>query len=259
MLKGQTGIEVKRIRCLLANFLLSLWLCGSITGCLWWQTKEPERTPQGLYENGLMLMGKKKYEKAAGSFKKVKEEFPLSKYTVLAELKTADAYFLDKNYVEAVLLYEEFKKLHPTHAEVPYVIHQLGMCHYKQMRTLDRDQTETEKAIEQFRYLIENFPQSPHAAEARTKMELCRKQLAEHEFYIGNFYFRGKKYRAALGRYEGILQKYPGTKLDDPVKRLITECQGQIAKQEQKRKEKEAKEEKKKKEREEKISGKKSP
>lgn len=237
---------------IIAYFLLAILLSGAISGCAWWRKKEPEPTPQALYENALKLFQKKRYEKAAEAFKKVKEEFPLSKYTPLAELKTADAFFFDKNYAEAIVLYEEFKKLHPTRPEIPYVIYQLGMCHYKQMRSLDRDQTETEKAIEQFRYLIENFPQSPQAEEAKMRMQICRKQLAEHEFYIADFYFRTKKYKAALGRFEGILQKYPGLDFDERVKHLLEESRAQIAKEEQKRKEKEAREEQRKKEREEK-------
>jgi len=205
----------------------------------------------------MKFFDKKQYERSAEAFKKIKEEFPLSDYTPLAEIRTADSYFFNKNYAEAIVLYEDFKKLHPVHPEVPYTIYQLGMCHYKQMRTLDRDQTETEKAIEQFRYLVENFPQNTHALGAKTRMQACLKQLADHEFYVGNFYFRRKRYKAALGRYEIILQKYPESGLEQKIKPLVATCQKEIAKQEQKRKENEALEERKKKEREDKQKNKK--
>ena len=194
--------------------------------------------------------GKKNYEISAEAFKKIKDEFPLSEYTLVAELRTADSYFFNKNYAEAIVLYEEFKKLHPTHPEVPYTIYQLGMCHYKQMRTLDCDQTETEKAIEQFRYLIENFPQSTHSTAARTRMQECLNQLAAHEFYVGDFYFRIKRYKAALGRFQWVLQKYPDSGMESKVNPLIVKCQAEIAKEDKKTKEKEAREEKKKKEQE---------
>ena len=231
-------------------FLAAFFLAAGSTGCAWWKKKEPEPTPQVLYEGAMKLFNKKKYEKAAEAFKKFKEEFPLHEYTPLVELRTADCYFFDKNYSEAIVLYEEFKKLHPMHPEIPYAIYQLGMCHYRQMRTLDRDQTETEKAIEQFRYLIENFPQSTQTVEAKTRLQVCQRQLADHEFYVGHFYFRMKKYKAALGRFEGILQKYPESALEQKIKPLLVTCQKEIAKEEQKKKEKEAREEKKKKERE---------
>jgi outer membrane protein assembly factor BamD len=232
--------------------LASLWLAFCVSGCAWGKKKEQATTPQAMYEDAMSLFQRKKYERAAQAFKKFKEEFPLSDLTPMVELRTADAYFFDKNYSEAIVLYEEFKKLHPLHPEIPYSIGQLGMCHFKQMHTLDRDQTETEKAIEQFRYLIENFPQSPHVPEARTKMKICQKQLADHEFYVGNFYMRMKKYKGALDRFEGILQKFPESGLDEKVKRLAEKCRAEIAKEEQKKKGEEAQEERKKKEREEK-------
>jgi len=238
---------------LLATFLFSV----SSAGCAWWQKKEPEPSPQVLYEKAMKYFGKKSFETSAEAFKKLRDDFPLSDYTILAELRTADSYFFNKNYAEAIVLYEEFKKLHPMHPEVPYAIYQLGMCHYKQMRTLDRDQTETEKAIEQFRYLIENFPQSAHTTEAKSRMQTCLKQLADHEFYVGNFYFRTKRYKAALGRFEIILKKYPESGLEQKIKPRMVTCQTEIAKAEQKKKENEAREERKKKEREDKQKNKK--
>jgi len=120
------------------------------------------------------------------------------------------------------------------------------------MRTIDRDQTETEKAIEQFRYLIENFPQSAHTTEAKARMQACLKQLADQEFYVGNFYMRIKRYKAALGRFEIVLRKYPDSGLEQKIRPLIAKCQTEIVKEEQKRKEHEAREEKKKKELEDK-------
>jgi outer membrane protein assembly factor BamD len=237
---------------LLATILIVIFA----SGCAWWKKKETPTTPQGLYEDAMSLLQRKKYERAAQAFQKFKEEFPLSEYTPLVELRIADVNFFDKKYAEAIVLYEEFKKLHPTHPEIPYAIYQLGMCHYNQMHSLDRDQTETERAIEQFRYLTENFPQSPHAADAKTSMQVCLRRLADHEFYVGHFYFRTKKYRAALGRFEGILQKYPECGLEGKIKPLVETCKFEIVKDEQKRKEKEAQEEKKRKEREDKKKAK---
>ncbi len=244
------------------NFLKEIVLIGMLaiflSGCtllmdlIWGKKRQPDPSPQGMYEYAMRLFQKKKYDKAAEAFKKLKEEHPLSEYTPLAELRTADSIYYDKNYAEAILLYEEFKKLHPTHPEVPYAIYQVGMCHFKQLPTLDRDQTETQKAIEQFRYLIENFPQSPRVVEGKGKMQICQRQLAEHEFYIGNFYLRTKKYKAALGRFEGLLEKFPDFGFEPRTRPLIKKCQGEIFKEEEKKKAQEAREERKKQEREKK-------
>jgi len=183
----------------------------------------------------MKLYNKKKYEPATEAFRKFKEEFPLSSYTPLAELRTADSLYYDKRYIEAISAYEEFKKLHPTHPEVPYVIFQLGMCHFKQIGTTDRDQTVTEKALEQFRYFVESYPQSPQAAEARKNLETCRKRLAEHEYLIGDFYYRTKKYQAALLRFEALLEKYPDSGFDERLRTRLQECRKHLAKEQKKK------------------------
>ncbi|MBI4495870.1 MAG: outer membrane protein assembly factor BamD [Deltaproteobacteria bacterium] len=236
--------------------LVLIILFGYAAGCSWGRKMEKESTPQEFYESAMALLQKKKYEPAAEAFKKVKEEFPLSQYTALAEVRGADAVFLDKKYAEAIVLYEEFRKLHPTHPEIPYAIYQMGMSHYKQMHTIDRDQTETEKAIEQFRYLIENYPQSPQAEEGRMRLRYCRLHLAQHEYSIGHFYYRTKKFQAALGRFEGILQRYPDLGWEERLNPLIKECRTKVEREEQKKMEKAAREEQKRKKEEEKKKAK---
>ena len=243
-LNGWKGIMQKK---LLLPILSSIFLLFWVSGCALFEKKEPERTPQAAYEEALRLLERKKYERSAEAFRKFKEDFPLSTYTPLAELRLADSLYFDKNYAEAIVLYEEFKKLHPIHPEIPYAIYQVGMCHFKQMLAIDRDQTVAEKALEQFRYVVENFPQSKYTSDAKTKMQLCQRQLADHEYVIADFYYRMGHYKAARGRLEEILKKYPDVGLEKKINPLLETCREKIAKEEKTQKEKEEKEAKKKK------------
>jgi len=241
---AKTNFSKDRVLPILFSILL---LIGS-HGCALFERQEPAKTPQAAYEDGMRLLEKKKYERSAEAFRKFKEDYPLSTYTPLAELRLADSLYFDKNYAEAIVQYEEFKKLHPVHPEIPYAIYQVGMCHFKQMLTIDRDQTVTEKALEQFRYVVENFPQNKYTPDAKTKMQLCQRHLADHEFTIGHFYYRMGHYKAALSRFEEIQKKYPDVVgLEGKMKPLMETCREKIAKEEKKQKEKEEREAKKKK------------
>ncbi len=235
---------ISSTRYLLIGSSISLLLWAS--GCGLFAKKAPPATPQAAYEEAVKLLEKKKYERSAEAFRRFKEEFPLSTYTPLAELRLADSLYFDKNYAEAIVQYEEFKKLHPTHPDIPYAIYQVGMCYLRQMRSVDRDQTPTERALEQFRYVVENFQQSKYTPEAAEKMQICQRQLAEQEFYIAHFYYRKEHYKAALGRFEGILKKYPDLGLEKRINPYLKTCQEKVAKEEKKLKEKEEREAKKK-------------
>jgi len=184
--------------------------------------KKIEGDPETLYKQGLARFNKRDYPEALKKFEELKSSFPDSPpYTVWAELKVGDCHFLKKEYVEAIAAYEEFKKIHPSHEEIPYVQFQIGMSYFNQMLTLDRDQTPTKKALSSFEYLIAGYPPSLFTEKAREKVAFCKKRLADHEFYIGNFYYKHGRFEAAASRFEGLLEKFPKVPEEDKTLYLL--------------------------------------
>jgi outer membrane protein assembly factor BamD len=191
---------------------------GLLLGCGGKGVKTTAGDPEALYREGLVRFNKRDYSEALKKFQELKANFPDSPpYTVWAELKVGDCHFLKKEYVEAIAAYEEFKKIHPTHEEMPYVQYQIGMSHFKQKLSLDRDQTATKKALSSFEYLSANYPPSLFTEKAKEKIEICRKQLADHEFYVGNYYYKHKNYGAASYRFQQLLVNFPKMANEDEV------------------------------------------
>ena len=202
-------------------------------GCAWWkQSSLPGASPERLYQRGYEDYQKGRYKKSIESFQRLKEEYPLSKLAILAEMGIADAYFSDGEYGEAEAVYSDFINLHPTNENLPYALYQLGMCHYKQIPSIDRDQTETQKARKEFEALLTRFPSSKFAFLAEKMLRECKQKLAEHEFYVGKFYFKQKRYTAALKRFEGIAAQYQNVGLDYKVNYFIEETKRRLAQQE---------------------------
>jgi outer membrane protein assembly factor BamD len=186
------------------------------------EVKKIEGDPERLYKEGLARFNKRDYPVALKKFEELKSSFPDSPpYTIWAELKVGDCHFLQKAYVEAIAAYEEFKKIHPSHEEIPYVQFQIGMSYFNQMLTLDRDQTFTKKALSSFEYLIANYPPSLFTEKAKEKISICKKRLAAHEFYIGNFYYKQGIFQAAASRFEGLLEKFPKEPGEDETLYLL--------------------------------------
>lgn len=205
--------------CLLLTLLLSLW--GGCAG-KGKDVKTIKGDPEILYRQGLERFNKRDYSEALKIFEQIKSNFPDSPpYTQWAEIKVGDCHFFNKDYVEAIAAYEEFKKTRPTHEDIPYVQYQIGMSYFQQMRTHDRDQTATKKALSNFEYLVANTPPSLFTEKATEKIELCKKQLADHEFYIGHFYYKQGRYQAAASRFEGLLEKFPKRTEEDRTLYLL--------------------------------------
>ncbi len=195
----------------------------------WFRKSDMTRaTPEGLYRKGYEDYQNGSYKKAIASFERLRDEYPMSELAILAKLGIADAHYSDKAYVEAEAAYGDFIYLHPTNENLPYVMYQLGMCHYQQMSSIDRDQAETVKAVQEFEKLLARFPNSKFALMAEKMVRECRARIAEHEFYVGEFYFKQKKYEAALSRFETVAREYPNLGLDYKVSIYLQETREQM-------------------------------
>lgn len=215
---------------------VALVLCVfMITGCAWWSwlglgsSSPPGRgTPADLYRAGIEYYQDRKYKRAVEQFTRLREEYPLSQYAVLAEMGIADSYYSSRDYLMAEAYYREFMSMRPTNENVPYAMYQIGMCNYNQILGVDRDQESTRAAKAAFESLISRFPESRYAFMAEQKLRETRQRLGEHEFYVGQFYFRRGEYEAALRRFENIQQNYSNLGLDYRVSYFLHETRQKL-------------------------------
>ena len=197
------------------------------SGCAWFETKE-EKSAQELASNGMDDFKSGNYRKAIKSFDKLKDWYPFSKFSILAELKIADAYYCLREYEDAIFAYEEFENLHPNNEATPYVIYQIGLCYFEQVSTPDRDQSSAEKAKSTFIRLIKQFPRDKYAHMGKAYIKKCDKSLAEAVFGIGLYYYKSKHYKGALARFKSVISDYPDVGLHCKVLQYIAQCEALI-------------------------------
>ena len=188
-----------------------------------------DRSHEELLANGIAKMEDKNYIGAIEAFQTIKDRYPYSKSAITAELKMADAYYRTKEYDSAFDVYDEFERLHPKDKNIPYVIFRKGMCHFKQIKTIDRDQTHTMMAREQFKRLVNRFPESDYANNATENIKECLVYLAEYELYVAHYYFKEGKYQPALERYMYIIKNYPDMGQYHQALEYISKCKEKLA------------------------------
>ena len=199
-------------------------------GCSFLFAPEQEKTANELAEQGREEFAEEKYQKAVEAYRKLKDWYPFSQYAKEAELKIADAHYQLKEYEQAISAYEEFERLHPNDPKIPYVVYRTGRCYFDRMKSIDRDQSFTEKALQVFKQLRRRFPESQYAEKAASHTRKCLKTLAGHDFYVGEFYFKQERYKAALARFENVVNNYPA-ELDDLQAKAwdyIDRCRGHL-------------------------------
>ena len=216
-----------RLPLILTVLLISVALTS---GCAIFRTQEEEvDSVEVLLQRGTEQFEKGNYKAALDAFELLKDWYPFSRHVVFAELKIGDSYYHLKQYEDAIAAYEEFAELHPGNDARPYVIYQIGRCYFDQIATIDRDQSPTREALKTFRQLRQQYPKSMHAERANDHINRCLKNLAGNEFYIARFYYRSKRYRAALHRFQTVVTEYPDVGLHREAMQYIAKCEARLS------------------------------
>jgi len=200
---------------------LSIIVLALFSGCASLKKLDSEtksyRNAEEIYKAGVKQYHTVHYEEAEKTLELLLERYPLNPYSLDGEIVLADVFYADEKYDEARVYYTEFVALHPSHPKASYALFQKGMCFFRTVLVLDRDQTTTRKAIIAFEDLIKYFPQSSYNDKAVELVAFLRKRLAEREFYVGKFYLKKKNYKGALARFKVVLKDYPEARFIDEI------------------------------------------
>ena len=165
-----------------------------------------------LFQKGKALLEKKKYDEGRKYLNFVFETYPNDPEGRQALLLVADSYFRQggtTGYTEARFRYRDYLNRYPGAPQRDYARYQFAVCYDKEHEKPDRDQTSTREALEQYRVLLQEYPNSTYVTVARERIRRLTDALADHEFGVGYFYIRKGAPGAALGRFTSIEQRYP--------------------------------------------------
>jgi outer membrane protein assembly factor BamD len=185
--------------------LLVLAACGS--------TEETyvERPVDVLYNQAMDDLQAGDDKKAAKLFDEVERQHPYSSWATKAQLMAAYSHYRANQYDEAVAAADRFIELHPASPDVPYAYYLKGLSYYERISDIHRDQEMTEQAKRTFEELINRYPDSEYARDARLKIDLTNDHLAGKEMVIGRYYLHGGFYLAAINRFKTVVNKYQTT------------------------------------------------
>jgi outer membrane protein assembly factor BamD len=183
---------------------------------------------QVIWEAGQKALAKRDYDSARQHFRRIVDAFPQSPYVAEARLAIGETYTKEGGSASDILgvaAYREFLTLFPSHPKSDYAQYQIGEAYFRMKNGPDRDQTNTEHALEEYQRLLELYPTSSHAEDARKRIAEVRNSLARAEFMAGYFYQRTRlACRAAIARYESVLTDYPDFQGTDEVLFRLAEC-----------------------------------
>ncbi len=159
---------------------------------------------------------------AAQKFNEAELIFPQSEWAPIAALMTAYVYYADDYYPDAIYELERFIKVYPNHKDKDYAHFLLAMCFYENIIDEKRDLGPLLKSKKEFEIVINNYPSTEFAADARFKIELINDRLAGKEMYVGRHYLKSKKWIPAINRFKNVIENYGTTiYVEEALHRLV--------------------------------------
>jgi outer membrane protein assembly factor BamD len=175
-------------------------------------TKNTQQPDKVLYDQAIKDIEHGRYEVARISLQTLMNTYESSEYLAKAKLAVADSWFREggvNGLAQAEAEYKDFILFYPNMPEAAEAQFRVCNIHYKQMERSDRDWTQTLRADDECRAVLTQFPNSKFAPVAMQMVRNIQESLAEHEFVVGDFYFKRDMNPAAANRLNALVDQYP--------------------------------------------------
>ncbi len=186
---------------------------------------------QQLYEKGEFNLANKEYQTAISLFEALDARYPFSIYAEQAQLDIIYAYYKAGDKASAVAAADRYIQIYPASPNVDYAYYLKGIANYDQehgflqryvnINDAQRDLGTAFEAYQDFNTLIQRFPDSKYAPDARKRMIHLRELLARHDYEIAEYYYKRGSYVAAINRAQGVIHNFPQTAATEPALILL--------------------------------------
>jgi outer membrane protein assembly factor BamD len=206
-------------RHLLVSAVLVLML-GIVAGCSSNRGRELQGNPDKLYELAHKALKSGNYKDAVAYYEQLEARFPFSNPARQAQLDLMYAYYKDRQPESAIDQADQFIRENPTHPRVDYAYYIKGLVWFERNRNFlerwfnadlsQRPPIDARKSFQAFQTLVQRYPNSLYAADARQRMIYLRNRLADYEVHVARYYLKRGAYVGAINRAKYALENYDG-------------------------------------------------
>ncbi|MBL4598960.1 MAG: outer membrane protein assembly factor BamD [Rhizobiaceae bacterium] len=181
------------------------------------------KPPDVLYNQALANMDAGDLKEAAKRLTELDQQHPYSEYSRKSLILSTFINYREGKYVEAVGTGQRFIQLYPGHKDTAYAQYLIGMSYYRRMPHITRDQTVTGNAYNAMNTVVQNYPDSEYAEDAKTKMRITLDQLAGKEMLVGRYYQERREFLAAINRFRKVVERMQTTRHVEEALARLTE------------------------------------
>jgi outer membrane protein assembly factor BamD len=179
-----------------------------------WDAKE-------FHDKAKTAMEAENYQKAIKLYETLEARYPFGDYAAQTQLDIAYAYYKNDDPEAAIAATDRFIKIHPRNPSVDYAYYLKGLINFNRSigfieRFLPTDASQrnpsnVKEAYDNFDLLINRFPESKYAPDAKQRMLSLRNNMAMYEVHVARFYLNRRAYIAAANRAGHVIKEYQRT------------------------------------------------
>src|SRR6202040_1684147 len=172
-------------------------------------SKQPDKV---LFDRAMDAMKHNRFDVARMTLQTLINTYPDSEFIARAKLAVADSWYAEGGSTamqQAEIEYKDFRTFFPNMPEAAEAQLKVANIHYQEMEKADRDFTHAMRAEEEYRALIQEYPESKLVPLAKQRVREVQEVLADREFGIGRFYFLRNSFPAAIARLQTLVDRYP--------------------------------------------------
>jgi len=200
--------------------------------------KVPDKSAQALFVDARQALDTGLYQKAIQILSAIDSRFPFGPISHQVQLDLIYAYYKSGNAAQGIALTDRFLRLNPNNPNIDYVYYMRALINVSTEENLfqdlagidrsDRDPSASREAFADLKRIIDDFPQSKYAADARKRMIAIKSRLAQYELAVARFYLKRDAYASAANRGRYIVEYFSTSAEVEEALEIMIECYGKL-------------------------------
>ena len=193
----------------------------ALSGCKGSRERTLQRQgPEKLYQQAKSQLRSYDFNNAIKTYEALTARFPFTNEARQSRLDLIYAYYKAGESESAIDAAETFVRENPTHPRVDYAWYVKGLVDFERTPNImekvfrvdlsERPPTTARKSFTAFKTVVEQYPKSDYAHDARKRMIYLRNRLADYEVHVASYYLRRGAFVAAAQRAKGAVEQYDG-------------------------------------------------
>ena len=191
-----------------------------LSGCFSNDEDLSDSPEEFLYNLGSNSISTSNWPRAIAVFQQLEAQFPFGQYAEQSQLELIFAYYRNGEPEAARASADRFIRLYPDSDSLDYAYYMKGMAYYSEDARIfgrylptdpsKRDPGKTRESFADFAQLLNLYPNSQYAVDARARMVYLKNLLAAYEVHVAEFYIERQAFLSALNRSRYVVENFQG-------------------------------------------------